>query len=56
MAGKRDSVGWGLHRDWQRYSDVIFSLLAPVGHLPAAPFFTGLIAVVVVVGIAPEQV
>ncbi len=39
MAGKSDSVGWRLYSDWQRYSDLTFSLLAPVGHLPAAPFF-----------------
>ncbi len=35
-----DSVGWRLYSDWRRYPDLTFSLLAPVGHLPAAPFFT----------------
>ena len=34
-----DSVGWRLYSSWRRYSDLTFSLLAPVGHLPAAPFF-----------------
>ena len=34
-----DSVGWRLYSNWQRYSDLTFNLLAPVGHLPAAPFF-----------------
>lgn len=37
-----DAVGWRLHgslNDWQQYSKLSFSLLAPVGHLPAAPFF-----------------
>lgn len=38
-----DSVGWRLYSDWQQwrqYSELLFSLQAPVGHLPAAPFFT----------------
>ena len=34
-----DSVGWRLYSSWRRYSDLTFSLLAPTGHLPAAPFF-----------------
>lgn len=37
-----DLVGWiSPHRDslWQQYSNLNFSLNAPVGHLPAAPFF-----------------
>ena len=37
-----DYVGWRAHYSWQQwrqYSDLIFSLEAPVGHLPAAPFF-----------------
>ena len=34
-----DSVGWRLSSDWRRYSDLTFSLLAPIGYLPAAPFF-----------------
>ena len=33
-----DVVGWRSH-DWLQYSDLTFSLSAPVGHLPAAPFF-----------------
>ena len=37
-----DSVGWRTHYSWQQwwqYSDLIFSLEAPVGRLPAKPFF-----------------
>lgn len=36
-----DVVGWrsGNGTDWLQYSKLSFSLLAPVGHLPAAPFF-----------------
>lgn len=37
-----DDVGWRLYSDWQQwrqYSELIFSLEAPVGHLPAIPFF-----------------
>lgn len=40
MVSKRDSVGWRLYSNWQQYSDLTFSPSAPVGHLPAAPFFT----------------
>ena len=37
-----DAVGWRLNNDWRQwrqYSDLMFSLQAPVGHLPVAPFF-----------------
>lgn len=36
-----DAVGWrhDVGSDWQQYSQLTFSLLAPFGHLPAAPFF-----------------
>lgn len=34
-----DAVGWRLNYNWQWYSDLTFNLNAPVGHLPAAPFF-----------------
>lgn len=36
-----DAVGWrhGSSSDWQQYPQLTFSLLAPFGHLPAAPFF-----------------
>lgn len=37
-----DTVGWQLQssaQQWRQYPDLIFSLRAPVGHLPAAPFF-----------------
>lgn len=36
------AVGWQIHSDgrqWRKYGDLIFDLQAPVGHLPAAPFF-----------------
>ena len=36
-----DLVCWrqGSGRDWLQYAKLTFSLLAPFGHLPAAPFF-----------------
>lgn len=37
-----NAVGWRLYNDlrqWRKYSDLIFSQSAPLGHLPAAPFF-----------------
>ncbi len=34
-----DAVGWRLNYNWQQHSDLTFNLNAPVGHLPAAPFF-----------------
>ncbi len=37
-----DRVEWRLYASWQhwrKYPDLIFSLCAPEGHLPAAPFF-----------------
>ncbi len=33
-----DAVGWRSH-DWLQYSNLTYSANAPVGHLPAAPFF-----------------
>lgn len=36
-----DAVGWrhGTGSDWLQYSQLSFTLLAPVGQMPAAPFF-----------------
>lgn len=34
-----DAVGWRSHGSWRQYSDLTFTLNAPIGHLPAAPFF-----------------
>ena len=34
-----DAVGWRLDHIWRQYSQLTFSLEAPTGHLPAAPFF-----------------
>lgn len=33
-----DAVGWRSH-DWLQYPNLTFKVNAPVGHLPAAPFF-----------------
>ena len=33
------AVGWRLNHQWQMYSQLKFSLEAPPGHLPAAPFY-----------------
>jgi hypothetical protein len=34
-----DAVGWRHDSDWLEYSQLSFSLQAPVGQMPAAPFF-----------------
>jgi hypothetical protein len=34
-----DAVGWCLSYKWQCYSQLKFNLEAPLGHLPAAPFY-----------------
>jgi uncharacterized caspase-like protein len=32
-----DRIGWRQHQNWLFYSDLTFSINAPVGHFPAAP-------------------
>lgn len=34
-----DAVGWRLNYNWQPYLELTFKLDAPVGYLPASPFF-----------------
>ena len=34
-----DAVGWRVNCNWRQHEDLTFTLNAPVGHLPAAPFF-----------------
>jgi GUN4-like len=34
-----NAVGWRLDNNWQQYPKLQFNLEAPVGHLPAAPFY-----------------
>ena len=34
-----DAVVWRVDYTWQPYSELIFSIDAPVGHLPASPFY-----------------
>jgi hypothetical protein len=34
-----DAVGWRCKCNWKQYTELMFNLEAPVGHLPAAPFY-----------------
>jgi hypothetical protein len=34
-----DAVGWRHDSDWLKYPQLSFSLQAPIGQMPAAPFF-----------------
>ncbi|MCC5660848.1 GUN4 domain-containing protein [Nostoc sp. XA010] len=40
-----DAVGWRLNYRWRQYSELIFKTEAPMGHLPAAPFFKSNLAI-----------
>jgi hypothetical protein len=40
-----DAVEWRLNYTWQKYSSLTFKVDAPVGHLPAAPFFKSDLAI-----------
>lgn len=36
-----EAVGWSMGKmDWRTYSELLFEITAPEGHLPAAPFYT----------------
>lgn len=40
-----DAVGWRFNYSWRQYSELIFKTEAPIGHLPAAPFFKSNLAI-----------